>query len=113
MLNKMFHEDVTLNVIGGEFFSYIDLKHKKIVLLHSSDMPYKVLLRIPFREELYPYGMAMFDYLNDRDIAVPRGNSAKHYLHEKGLLVDFYAFYNEHTDRLFEEWLEEIEFMVS
>ena len=65
------------------------------------------VIRIPTYEELYPYGQAMYDYLCDNRLNVPYGMSAKHYVHEKGRIHDFYAYRAETQTLELNKWLKE------
>lgn len=63
--------------------------------------------RIPFKEELYPYNMAMYDYLSDHGIDIPRDVSAGNYLRRIGRMDDFYLFWHEEAVERLEAWFRE------
>lgn len=61
----------------------------------------------PWKEELYPYGKAMRDFLQENDIIVPRGTSAIGYLKSQGENFDFYEYRNQELKAKLLKWLEE------
>lgn len=90
-----------------QYYSYIDLDQMGIQYSEVECQETELLLRIPFQEELYPYNRAMFDFLNEMEMHVPRGCRAKSYLREREMLGDFYSFWHEGSKAALLEWFQE------
>ncbi len=65
------------------------------------------VILFPTRDELYPYGKAMRDYLDTCGIHVPSGKKPIGHLVELGCKYDFYERRDEEAKKRLLTWLEE------
>ena len=66
----------------------------------------KEVIIFPSEDELYPYNQAMKDYLNSRELVVPKEIKAMKYVAENGAKNDFYYARDEETKKRLLTWLE-------
>ena len=86
--------------------TYVDLKDKRIVVGVNGMKETETLLRIPYLEELYPYNLAMRDFIDEWNLIIPFRMKAGRYLRENGYIQEFYIFRNEKAVEKLSEWLD-------
>lgn len=101
MLNKPMIEDI----------SFLDMQAQCFDSTEDGEALEKMIAEgkaivLPYEEQLYPYGEAMGDYLDDREILIPDGMKATAYLAQHGWLDDFYEFRAEGLEKRFVAWSE-------
>ena len=101
-----------INDERSEFTWFYDIDKGEIDSCLNSCEPEKreekgEIVIFPWKEELYPYGKAMRDFLQENDIIVPRGTSAIGYLKSQGENFDFYEYRNQELKAKLLKWLEE------
>ena len=95
-----------INHPESPIISYINLDKKCVEIYEDEVQVEKHLVRIPFKEELVSYTEAVGEFIEERDLSIPRRVSAKKYLIKQGYIHEFYDYWNNKAVSKLKDWLE-------
>lgn len=111
-VKEMIHE--YLNREESEYVTVFDLASKEFdvresMAVYGLQAEDKVLV-LPYREALYPYNLAMSEFLGKNDnIVVPIRQSATQYLRKISCYYDFLEYWEAKCEKALAIWLQELE----
>lgn len=109
MLMKNMECETLIYPEGCWTIPYINTVNGEVTILDEDEHVDDFLMRVPSREELVPYNKAMWNFINEHHIVIPKGISASRFLAEKGQKCEFYSYWDEMAFSELKNWIETIQ----